>query len=417
MSDEREQHTARNCAGTDEKCGLSGIDAHKRFEALSTAITEIKSDYYFPVDILAASFVIEDKDSKFAPHRWSLKKSRMEDVFSQEKRLLVQPKDPPALVPLDLPKTGLRVYDADIIRALLSTELFPYRMHVVSWKRDGVKVSFVKLDRDAGKLAKDCFDEAAKSGVAACPTALSTPEPQKGAVLRDLSDPGGAVSGRSSSFVETRVEGSPSADAGKIGNQNLQLLRDLLVSLPADDDVIKITFRKTGEECLPWSRLDPAEQKLISNHDSTSCRFRLDLYIPRAAASAYSQITVRGEITKPTGVTDVFCSPPDLEIDWKDQKVEYPPASAPARGFEWILADHILRPLPSSSPNAKEIMVLVPLPDGGGGAAKPSFASAPPDANPVGLKITLEGEPKPWLKAWIFGAERRTSCFPNTNCP
>lgn len=149
----------KDCSKTEESCGLPGIDLQTRYKALSSAIVQIGADYYFPVDVLAASFGLEDTGWKFSPHLrfsphfWSLNRSRMEAVFSRQKRLMLDPDDAPALIAVDVPGIGPRVYDADFIRTLIATELFPYRMLVVSRKRNGARVSFVKLDRGGAKLS------------------------------------------------------------------------------------------------------------------------------------------------------------------------------------------------------------------------------------------------------------------------
>lgn len=189
------------------------------------------------------------------------------------------------------------------------------------------------------------------------------------------------------------------------GGQQTRNLNDILASLPADNDFVELKFRAYPEpHCLSWSEFEEDERKSIENKDVIACRFRFDLMIPRGAASAYSQIVVKGEVKKPFQTADVYCGPTNFEIPVTDKAgtVNSPGRMARADNFQWTLYGHILRPLPHS-PNDQEFKLMVRLPTA--------------NKEPVKLKITLEGWPKPWLAPWLIGTQSRTWCYPSSACP
>jgi hypothetical protein len=351
------------------------------------------------VDVLAASLALEDKGSQFSPHFWSLQRSKMEAAFSREKRLMITPEDPPALVAVDVPGIGPRVYDADLIRSLIATELFPYRMKVISKPRDGTRVRYIKLDPTGGYLAKTCFAEVKNSKAAACPNALKPKEHGTAdfspASLIERFQVNGLVS--SDSEASDGATGSPKKD-------EIPDLRKVLAALPADDERIELRYREIGVHCFSPSELETSEKDVIgSGKDDVLrvCRLRLDLTIPRSAASAYFQLAVKGVIIKPANTVEVYCGPDHFQITEVDHTVKPAAGKQPAHDFHWSLYDRVLRPLET---NDQEFEILVPIP------------KVVDDKDPVAIKITLEGWPKPWLASWLIGKQTKNWCYPDQAC-
>jgi hypothetical protein len=403
---------AENCSIDERNCGLSGISIRTRYEALWQSIIELGGDYYFPVDILAASFSLEDRGWKFSPHLWSLRRSRMEAVFSREKRLMLDPDDPLTLVTVDVPGIGPRAYDADIIRTLIPTELFPYRMIVISKKRNGTKVDFVKLDRRGGELAKTCFKEVVDTGIAACPDALR--QKRQNAIRMTVPNPMNRFPGNAVFQFDGHGASDPGRSKGTSGTAELDALIKVLTALKADDDTIQLKYREVGVHCGSRSDLQSSEQNLIPSTVAVVCKLTLDLIIPRSAASAYFQVVVKGEITKPAGVAEVYCGPNNFDIVQADLTVKSPARAARADDFQWLLYDRVLRPL---STNVQELKVLIPVPNISAGIPEPASAKYSRAQQAIELKITLEGWPKPWLASWLIGKQRKSWCYPNGACP
>ncbi len=183
-------------------CGLPGEDQLVLMGSLLLSIKDLPKGFGqagmgIPADLVAAAFGLGEDNRKFSlgglldaaalspfemvtPHYYSYRLQRtmiprLETVLAKAKvgmsDLMASSWPSPALIVENIPGIGPRIYDADQIRALVSTKLFPYHMRV-EWKRDeGVLVPDIQLDRRMGSFVRECLAEAIKNK--GCKTAKS----------------------------------------------------------------------------------------------------------------------------------------------------------------------------------------------------------------------------------------------------
>jgi hypothetical protein len=403
-------------------CGLPGIDLHTRYESLDSAINKIGSGYYFPVDVLAASFGGEDEGWKITLRPWLFVRSRMERTFSRDKRLMIEPVDPPASVAISVPGIGPRVYDADLVRALFATELFPYRMKIVSEKRDHTRVSFVALEPEPAGLVKACFKEVLDKNATKCPQALTDYQNRMkaGQTGKASSSPASHLFGNRLPPDSLYTPADSSDDKGQSNVKAASLIEGLLTFLPGEnDETVRLIRRWNSAEeiCSP----NQAElEKLPSElHDkiktSRYCVFDLDLDVPRSAANDYGKIILSGAVQNSKETTFVYLVPPAFKTAPAHKTVTASEETPRASNFSWTISGPILFPSPRQE-NTEEFIVVVPIavPQTPKGAvAGATVADTPPSAASVVVKFFLDG--------YLLGREgepprRRYWCFP-TACP
>jgi hypothetical protein len=316
----------------------------------------------------------------------------MESTFGHLRQRLTAPPTAPLLVAVDLPGNGLRVYNAELIRTLFSTSLFPYKVHIIHFNNKataGADSPLLILDRVSADFLRSCLYEAARNSPGyQCPVALKHFAAVHSKSRFGESGDWNAASYRTlhiaKSFIDAVPQSSQSAPRNDVGS--------VLEKLPTDDSPITLSWVQV---CTPVGSLKGHQKKawgLAEINDGEVCRFHITL--PRMAASAYFNITLRGTIRNPRSSGIIECGPNEFKIPVDVGTVNREGCTWDL--FQWDLSGKILSPPPTSQLYEQEFQILV----------------HDPSESSLNLKIFLEGIPKPPLRNWIFGPVRAYWCFP-----
>lgn len=340
----------KSCSGQDP-C-LPGPNQKAIYFAMAQAIKKFeKGEWGFPAEIIAAAYGWDSLGTRVSgpllppqllpypqyPPSGAVKREVTSvalraflEQLSQAKRR-VSTQDTPVVVSVDIPTIGPRLYDANLIRDLVSTELIPHRIRIRSYNNDSVLVPYVILERGPAELAQNCFEEAAADGASGCPNTLKQAE-QKQAQLRQVSFGFGFVSGEGGEPDLHAPAVSESAD-----------LKGRLAELPNRDKAsVPIRIFRDGV-CVPYDTIS-AEDKKQWNLPSlpTGTRACLDtfiLHLPPMATNAYRALTVEVEI-KPQE-SNVYCGPLQLNVGTITPIVT--PICPLTGSLRWDFSDTILR--------------------------------------------------------------------------
>ncbi len=413
------------CKMSDPHCGLRGIDPKITSSAIASEIFQRGSDYYFPVSILTASFGLEPRDYAALRYPHRLTRHQFALLLSQEKRFVVSdPSKLPALVALDLGQ-GPKVYDADLLRDLFATELFPYRMRIVSLKApggNGIRLDEVRLDRRAAKVASACLKDIDQinNNVSDCSDAFKLFESKKDTKGEStassifkwhfLANSFGFFAkplGYLPSMGENNTDNSPDSTSA-CGENKKSYLERAIACLPVKNTnpVWLQADWKDPKEIGPLAleMLTPAEQKDLPEKSAVQFyRFEFDLHLPRWSSSTYGSIKVSIESPKDSDqglAIRWVCAPPGLEQ--KPVTETMGPLGNPCTSqASWVFSGAILRP---DDELKQPLELLVP-------AVPSKETGSTPNADSIHLKITLTGTPILGPLAPLFGQTQNSVCW------
>jgi hypothetical protein len=312
----------RSCSG--QALCLPGPNQKAIYFAMAQAIGTFEGvDWGFPAEIIAAAYGWESLGIRVSrpllppqllpypqyPPSGTVKREVTSSALraflkqlSQAKRR-VSTQATPVIVSVDIPTLGPRLYDANLIRDLVSTELVPHRIRIRSYKIDNVLVPYVILQSGPAELAQGCFKEAAADGGLGCPNKLGQPE-QKQAPLRQVPFGLGFVSGEG---------GKPDLQAPAMSEPGD--LKGLLAELPnRDKAAVPIRVSREGV-CTPFDKISPEDKKQWNlpamAAGTRACLNTFILRLPPMATNSYRTIAVEAEI-KPEE-SYVYCGPSQLK--------------------------------------------------------------------------------------------------------
>jgi hypothetical protein len=397
------------CKISDPKCGLPGIDLQTTSSAIASEIVHRGSNYYFPVNILTAAFGLEPRDYGALRYPHKLTRRQFAFLLSQEKLFMGIASDFPALVALDVGQ-GPKVYDADLLRDLFATELFPYRMHIKSVKvpgGNGIRLDEVRLESGAAEVVDACLNQIHQINVdgSKCSNAINSFEAKHSSQTEST---GASISKwhfvtgsfgflpRTMGYLSIADEintsdSNPNSKSPCIENRKSDLTR-VIECLPAKNTG-PVWLQADWTEAnqigpLPFGMLTSPEQENVQDEKGTTFyRFKFHLYFPRWASSTYKSVklTIVSPEDKNNRLAPSWtCAPPGIDQKAIDQTMGPlgNPCSSPT---SWVFSGRILRPAGVDF-NKQPLELLVPIvPFKDSGTA--------PTADSIHLEITLTGTP------------------------
>jgi hypothetical protein len=225
----------------------------------------------------------------------------------------------PALIELNLPVHGASIYDAQLVRELFHTALFPDPVRIT---KKGA-LSYVLLDPD---IAQEVVTELTRQ-LAILPAVQERMADPSGTTITHISQDSASTSPRATS--EQRPVDPHS------GVQKNELLADMPVVLSilrsiSSDSAYRIELAPVRSCDENWKGGD---EKLKSFPDR-GCRYTFLIRIPYAAKDVYTSVLVGGRIS----ADKILCSPnsfgtPTSGIEMKDCTYQLPPAAS----FKWSI--------------------------------------------------------------------------------
>jgi hypothetical protein len=357
------------CSITDPTCGLTGISQTESLDSLYQGINNLPhglkgATMGFPAEVLAEAFGIDARGSTFSlngaveaialfpveaftPHYYSYRThramlSRLEVALSQAKMRMRGPTDPPVIVALNLPRIGPRVYDADQLRGLAATDLFPYPMHIEWVRSSGVLVPYVQLDPGEAAFVKNCL---ANLGL------------QPGKPPKKLITSTGCPTAASNSTQPGTARGNPSGPTTFLAKNLLaasgtdETTKQVKTYLdPTEQQLIaRILFRRatsnkpilvaTSAPCKLPQQLNRDEPPLRASNLQEKCAFESNLTIPSGIGGQYEwiRVTVTPIRPRPDGL---LCGPNEPLLT-KDKNEKVDPACG-GGGAMWKLSGDVL---------------------------------------------------------------------------
>jgi hypothetical protein len=262
------------CSQTGNACGLSEPKMIDRYRALAALFVKTGDDFSFSADVVAA--VLETtghgRKWKFAPEHFPifpLTVPHMDELYRVAKRYPGNPFEGSAFVVVDVPGLGPKAYDADVMRLLLSTELFPDELRIVNKRKNGASGEYVPVRSEAAQIISTSFETPSKE------------------------------------LFDTK---------SKLANdRKMPALASALTRLPVGDEFITLG---PALELTPFELFSEEQIKSESPHrkDWTGCDVRFLMNIPRRPAHLYSAIDLKVTVKNPADAKAKLCGPPILGI-------------------------------------------------------------------------------------------------------
>jgi hypothetical protein len=255
---------------TKNACGLSEPDITARYRALAKLFVKTGGDFSFSADVLAA--VLETTEHgrkwKLAPEHFPifpLTAPQMAELYRVARRYPGDPFEGNAYVIVNVPGLGPKAYDADVIRLLLATELFPDELRIVNKTSNGKSGEYVPVRREAAQIVTTSFE---------------TPSKQ---------------------IFET--------ESKEANDKKMPVLGSALTRLPVGDEFITLG---PDLERAPFELLPDDNSNLEHPHriDWTGCDIRFQMNIPRRPAHLYAGIDLKITVKNPTEAKANLCGPP-----------------------------------------------------------------------------------------------------------
>jgi hypothetical protein len=363
----------KDCTNSGSACGLSGVDRRTLLKSLRDGMKDMPRSSLaapgigFPADVVAVAYGIDDPGREFSlrgtlgaialfpievfdPHYYSYQAQRimiprLERKLALAKIHMAEPSGAPALVTVNVPGIGPQIYDADQIRALVATDLFPYPMHV-EWKRSsGVTVPYIQLGRTA-LFARNCLIEMVPLSKDSPVSASDTVDAGCPQALGSGSQPhGGPVAVPRTPKAYAAFEDSPDMTKDAEDSQKMGTIEKILVRQTKGSITIQTRPCKLSQELQRNRPSQSSPEKVLA------CEFESALFIPRTAGAAYSEIRITVTVLKPKEpIPSLLCGPADKELDvTSGDRVVSP--GRPCTVATWRLSGDILSPPPGGDPN------------------------------------------------------------------
>jgi hypothetical protein len=405
------------CNNANLTCGLTGISQTELLDSLYQGINNLPhglkgATMGFPAEVLAAAYGIDARGNTFSlkgtfealalfpvegftPHYYSYRThramlSRLEIALSQAKMHMREPTDPPVILALNLPGIGPRVYDADQLRKLAATDLFPYPMHIEWVRSSGVLVPYVQLDLAEAGFVKNCLahlglrpGEPPKELITStdCPADLST-RTNSGAVPGVPSAPTTFLA--KNLLAASGTDGTPQKVKPYLDPTKQLLIAKILFLRATSTKPIRV---ETSAQCQLPQQLERDEPTLRASNLQEKCAFESNLIIPSDVGGQYKwiRVTVTPIRPRPYGL---LCGPnePLLHTD-KNEKVEPECGGGDAM---WTLSGDVL----SSDKNPAQKLTTLIIHNLGKDETKydeTSLAQVEKIQELFAVRITLEG--------------------------
>jgi hypothetical protein len=270
-------------------CKLPVTTSPALYKSLDDAMVDIGNGQTgFPVDIIAASFGLQDSGWDFSFKPFKFRKSRMGEVLVSLKRYGGKASNQPILISLNPSGLGPHIFDATVVRSLFMTDLFPSSPKFVQEKAG---VTYLLLKPELVNDARTAFKEMEQN----CPDS-KTEHVEKSQKEFPLS--GGSESGPHLTSPSANDE-SPAPE---------KKLADWLPYLPVRDNV-DVILHIDGELCGPWTKLPKKDKDDLSDLiGSEGCLLTLIVELPAGIDGVYEDIVVAGRM----GRQGFRCSPDDF---------------------------------------------------------------------------------------------------------
>lgn len=262
------------CSRTGDACGLSEPKMTDRYQALAALFVQTGDDFTFSADVLAAVLGTTERGRqwKLGPEHFPILPStipRIAELYRVAKRYPSDPFEGTAFVIVNVPGLGPRAYDADAIRLLLSTELFPDELRIVDKRNNGASGEYTPVRRDAAQIVIASFKKPSKE------------------------------------MFETQSKQAIS--------EKMPALASALTRLPVGDEFITLG---PDLEMTPFELFSEEQAKTEGPHrkDWTGCDVRFLVNIPRRPAHLYTGIDLKVTVKGPTDAKANLCGPPIVGI-------------------------------------------------------------------------------------------------------
>jgi len=236
--DERNLPKVIDCGngGTEHvSCELPVTTSPELYKSLDDAMADLGNGKTgFPVDVVAASFGLQDSGWVLSLKPLKFRKSRMREVLVSLKRYGASSSKQPILISLNLPDLGPRIFDATVVRSLFMTELFPIPPKFVRRKAGA---TYLLLKPELVNDARTAFKELEQN----CPDSKTKPVEKSG---KELKLPAGGESG-------PHLASSPAYDESPAPGEKPA---PWLPSLPVRDHV-EVRLHIDGKPCGPWTNM------------------------------------------------------------------------------------------------------------------------------------------------------------------
>jgi hypothetical protein len=262
------------CSAGGDRCGLGEPETAERYRALSDAFIKDKKSVAISYDLLLAVL-----DSTTLPGetqegpRFSLDSMHgLRGRYSFGRTYPLGLTEGSASVTINVPGLGVKTYDADVIRLLLPTEVFPNKLKLRYVNSgSGGSAAYARLNAEPANIVLESFAAGTEDAIKKVAAQASSKYPRLSAALLRL----------------------------PLGREFIQLVPDPYPT--------------------PFERFNPEQKKNEYPHrdDWTGCDVRLALTIPRRPVARYKQIDVRATIKKPGTAIAYLCGPPNLEPNGK----------------------------------------------------------------------------------------------------
>jgi hypothetical protein len=284
------------CSRTADACGLAEPKMTARYQALAALFVKNGEDFSFSADVLAAVLGTTEHGKK-----WNLDPSfpltvpRIGELYREARRYPSDPFEGSAYVVVNVAGIGPKAYDADVMRLLLWTELFPDRLQVVKRKNNGSLGEYVLVRRAAAEIITSSFRTPTKDSF------------NKGAAAAQSTMPG---------------------------------LATAFARLPVGDESVTLGPPLT---LTPFELLSEEQKKSESPHrrDWTGCEVRFEMSIPRRPAHRYTGIDLQVRINNPTDADARLCGPPRFDITAEETTENRNPCDRD-REVTWRLSGRVL---------------------------------------------------------------------------
>lgn len=271
--EEKEPHTKSTqvtCSEAGNACGLSEPKMKTRYQTLAALFVKTGDDFSFSADVLASVLNTTEHGRKWkmTPDHFPivpLTVPQIGELYRVARRYPGNPFQGNAYVIVNVPGLGPKAYDADVIRLLLSTELFPDELRIVNKTNNGASGTYVPVRREAAQIITTSFETPSKA------------------------------------VFDTN---------SKLANdKKMPVLASALTKLPLGDEFITLG---PNVELTPFELFSEEQIKSESPHrkDWTGCDIRFSMNIPRRPAHLYTGIDLKVTVKNPADAKAKLCGPP-----------------------------------------------------------------------------------------------------------
>lgn len=415
----RAAETSVDCTGKSD-CGVRGIERSVLLKSLELAMQDLSwpsKHIGLPADVIAAACGVDDDSRRFSlpgmaqaiisfpgsfwwPEFYSYRVqrvmvSRLEKQIASAKELMKDPEGSPALIAADVPGIGPTIYDARLIRTLMTTSLFPYRIRLEWKKAYATRVPYVQLETGVANFTRDCLNEVIQQSKSTCEDAVKRyPNLPEFAYTPNQLFP---IRTDQASSLRNRNSFLPSGDNQEV-HPKKTVAGAIAEIIGAGDASAPITLKT--KDCLTYEEivnLDPDRAPKLPPMAGSGCGFQSVLTVPEGAGIAYRQIDLTVRILKPAGA-QIICSPDDrrgMQVTTAPEVAIYAPCSDVGTPTWQITGPLLYSRLSQKRIQALDLFVWLPK------SGAQSTIATTATHNPFQIRFELATKPNPLLSiAW-----------------